>query len=93
MLRSSHCGALRYESDYGGLDCCRGAGSILGTVQWIKAYGIATAATQTQSLAPELPYDLGAAIKKKKNKKPSHPSSSGIKMLSDGFSYKATGIQ
>ena len=50
-------------------------GSIPGPVQWVKGSSFAPsvtqvmAATKIQSLAQELPYLAGAAIKKKKKKK------------------------
>ena len=48
------------------------AGSIPGLAQWVKGSGIAalageaTSVAQIQSLAQELPYATGAAIKRKK---------------------------
>ena len=46
-------------------------GSIPSLMQWIKRSGVAaayvTAVAQIPSLAWELPYDAGAAVKKKKN--------------------------
>ena len=51
--------------------CCRGAGLIPGVAQWVKGFGVAaavaqvTAGAQIQSLAQELPYTMGAAIKLK----------------------------
>ena len=41
-----------------------------GLAQWIKGSGIATAVTQIQSLARELPYARGAAIKKQPTNQP-----------------------
>ena len=41
-------------------------GSIPGPGQWVKGSGIAAPAAQIQSLAQELPYAAGAAIKKEK---------------------------
>ena len=38
--------------------------SIPGPVQWVKGSGVATAVARIQSLAQELPYAKGAAIKK-----------------------------
>ena len=37
---------------------------IPGPVQWVKGSGVATAVARIQSLAQELPYAKGAAIKK-----------------------------
>ena len=39
---------------------------ILGSEMWVKESGVAKAASQIQSLAQELPYAAGLAIKKKK---------------------------
>ena len=53
----------------------RGTGSIPGPAQWVKGFGVAaapvriTAVAQSQSLAWELPYATGAAIKINKQKK------------------------
>lgn len=50
----------------------RGTGSIPGPAQWVKGFGVAaapvriTAVAQSQSLAWELPYATGAAIKTNK---------------------------
>ena len=44
------------------MGCCGGAGSILGPVQWVK--GSVVAAAWIQSLALELPYAMGATIKR-----------------------------
>ena len=41
-------------------------GSIPSPAQWVKRSGVAATVAQTQSLAMELPYALGVAIKKKK---------------------------
>ena len=48
-----------------GSGCCGGVNSIPGLVQWVKEFSIAAAAAQIQSLAQELPYAIGVAIKKK----------------------------
>ena len=45
-----------------------GADPIPGSAQWIKGSGVAAAATQSQSLAQELPCAAGVAIKRKKEK-------------------------
>ena len=45
-----------------------GAGSITSLVHWVKGSGIAAATAQIHSLAQELPYATGVAIKKKKKK-------------------------
>ena len=42
---------------------------IRSLTQWIKGLGIVAAAAWIQSLAQELPYSVGAAIKLKKKKK------------------------
>ena len=44
-------------------------GSSPGPAQWVKGSGSAAPAAQIQSLVQELPYAMGAAIKKKKKKK------------------------
>ena len=59
-----------------------------GLAQWIKGSGIATAVTQIQSLARELPYAKGAGIKNSQptsqlNKKLCSPSKSNIGFNSD----------
>ena len=41
-------------------------GSISGLVQWVKGFGVTAAEACIQSLAQELPYAMGVAIKKKK---------------------------
>ena len=41
---------------------------IPGLVQWVKASGVAAAVAQIQSLAQELPYAVGAAIKTTKKR-------------------------
>ena len=52
-------------------DQCRGEGSIPSPVQWVKGSDIAPAVAQVinvtwiQSLAQELPYAMGAAVKLK----------------------------
>ena len=59
------------ESDCISSSCCRGTGSIPSPVQWIKVSGVAIAVAQVvaeaqiQSLAWELPYTMGVAIKLK----------------------------
>ena len=71
---SSRCGTVDYEYDFSSLGCCRGMGLIPKLTQWVSGSGIATAVAQVaalaqiQSLACELPYAAGAAIKKKKKK-------------------------
>ena len=53
---------------------CRGIGLISSQAQWVKGSSVAAAAAtvqvqaaaQIQSLAQELPYAMGVAIKKKK---------------------------
>ena len=42
---------------------------IPGHAQWVKGSRVATAVAQIQFLARELPYAVGASIKKKKKKK------------------------
>ena len=52
---------------------CRGMGSIPDPVPWVKGSSISTAvapvaaATRIQSLAWELPYAMGVAIRKKQS--------------------------
>ena len=76
-LQSSPCGIVGQESDCSGSGRCGDVGSIPSTGQWVKAFGIAAALAQVsvvaqiQSLALELPYAAGAAIKLKKNFKKS----------------------
>ena len=59
------------ESDFSGSGYCGGMCLIPGLVQWVKE-SVATAVVyvapvaQIQSLIQELPYAVGAAIKKKK---------------------------
>ena len=43
-----------------------GTGSIPSPAQWVKGSSVASAAAWTQSLAGELPYAMGVALKKKK---------------------------
>ena len=48
---------------------CRGMSLVTGSVQWVKGLGIVTAVTGIQSLAWEISYTVGVAIKKKKKRK------------------------
>ena len=43
---------------------CRGTGSIPGLAQWVKKARVTTAVAWIQSLAQEIPYAVGVAIKK-----------------------------
>ena len=43
-----------------------GTGSIPSPAQWVKGSSVASGAAWTQSLAGELPYAMGVALKKKK---------------------------
>ena len=71
-------GVPTWESNRGGLCCCRGAGLIPGLVQWAEgsvlavAMGQAAAVARIQSPARELSYVTDAAIRKKKKKKKLH---------------------
>ena len=51
------------ESDCSGSSCCGGTNLIAGPAPWGKRFSIAA---QIRSLAQELPYTMGGAIKKKK---------------------------
>ena len=68
VFGNSRCGTVGLESKYSGLGLCRGTVSPLSPTQWVKESSVAIAAAQIQSLAQELPYATGVAIKKKKEK-------------------------
>ena len=51
------------ESNCSSLGHCGGLGLIPGLVQWVKRSGVATAVARIQSLARELPYAVGVAVK------------------------------
>ena len=48
---------------------CRGTGSVPSPGQWVEGSGVAATVAQSQSLAWELSYAVGAALQKKKEKK------------------------
>lgn len=51
-----------------GLGCRGDVGLLPGAAQWGKGSSIVTAVAQTQSLAEELPYAMGAAVNKQTKK-------------------------
>ena len=74
-MRSSRCSAVGEEPDCSSSGHFGSTSSILGLAQWVKGSGIAaagaqvTAMTHIQSLAWEIAYAMGVAIKLKKKKK------------------------